>query len=313
MISKDQLVVVIRSAGERTESVCKELVLREVDESQVHVVRLVPFEAALKESYRIGIESGSKWLMTLDADVLLRENAITDFLSEAEAMSDKCFHTQGLIFDKFLGQYRSAGHRIYRSALLPKAIDLVPNDGVQIRPEHFTVNTMSLSGYPSVDSNTVFGIHDFEQYYSDVYRKCVVHGFKHGQEVISQVNKWKNSLDVDFKVALSALADSISFFEKVSIDTRIFSKRWDLVSSELSISEKGSFLGKYEIQKLVNQVLIAAGPVPELVIQIRTPQIPEKSYKTFVRKQFRGKSTFKALRYLFGQGIVKVGSMLRGE
>lgn len=240
MISKDQLVVVIRSAGERTEDVCKELVLREVDVAQVHIVRLVPFEAALAESYRIGIESGSKWLMTLDADVLLREGAITDFLAEAESMPDGFFHTEGLVYDYLTGMYRKAGHRMYRTSMLREAVKRIPLPGETIRPEFKTIQRMVESGFPVQETGTVYGIHDFEQSYTDVYRKCVVHATKHSNWLPDLIKRWKSmqNSQSDFRVALQAVTDGLLLFDVVSIDKRIFTVRATEVLGILGLTEK---------------------------------------------------------------------------
>lgn len=312
MISKDQLVVVIRSAGERTESVCKELVLREVEESQVHTVRLVPFEAALTESYKIGIESGSKWLMTLDADVLLRQNAVRDFLVEAESMPDDFFHTEGLVYDYLTGMYRKAGHRMYRTSVLNEAIKRVPLPGETIRPEFKTIQRMVESGFPVQETGSVYGIHDFEQYYSDVYRKCVVHAAKHAEWLPDLIRRWKSmqNSEPDFRVALQAVIDGIMLFDTVTIDKRIYSDRSKEVLASLGLTEKSESLSVDSPQKKVADTLILAGKVPVDLQDVRKFGV-SVSRRGFLKTMISERGFFKTCVYIIGAILIKIGKSIR--
>lgn len=312
MISKDQLVVVIRSAGERTESVCRELVLREVIESQVHVVRLVPFEAALTQSYKIGIESGSKWLMTLDADVLLRENAISDFMAEAEAMPDDFFHTEGLVYDYLTGMYRKAGHRMYRTSMLNEAIMRIPLPGETIRPEFKTIQRMVESGFPVQETGSVYGIHDFEQFYTDVYRKCVVHATKHSNWLPDLIKRWKamQNSEADFRVSLQAVTDGLLHFDSVSIDKRIYLERAKKVIEMLGLSEKNETFQIDSPQKKVADTLIYAGKVPVELQSVRTFGV-HVSRKSFLKKMISERGLIKTCLYILGVVVINFGKSIR--
>jgi hypothetical protein len=308
MISKDQLVVVIRTAGERTETVCRNLVLREVSEDQVHLVRMVPFEAALAESYRIGIQSGAKWLMTLDADVLLRENAIGDFLAEAEAMSERFFHTEGLVYDFLTGMYRKAGHRMYRVATLTQALSCIPEFGEAIRPEFTTINRMIAAGFPVQETGTVYGIHDFEQYYRDVYRKCVVHTVKHVAWLPELITRWKAKqyTELDFKMAIKAVIDGLLSENEVSIDVRKFGDAASRAILESGLQEKSDLDPETTSATAIGHILEVAGKVPDDLKGIRSTGITV-SRGNFLRKMMAEHGFLKTGIYVFGQLLVKAG------
>jgi hypothetical protein len=308
MISKDRLVVVIRSAGERTETACRNLVLREVSEDQVHLVRMVPFEAALAESYRIGIQSGATWLMTLDADVLLRENAIGDFLAEAEAMSDRFFHTEGLVYDFLTGMYRKAGHRMYRVAMLNKALSLIPETGEAIRPEFTTINRMIAAGFPVQETGTVYGIHDFEQYYRDVYRKCVVHAVKHVAWLPELITRWKGMQhsELDFKIAMKAVIDGLLSEKEVSIDVRKFGDAASRAILETGLQEKRELDPETTSATAIGRILEDAGSIPDELKGIRSTGITV-TRGDFLRKMRTEHGFWKTGIYVFGQLVMKAG------
>ena len=81
-----------------------------------------PLELTLRRCYEVGINSGVPWMMTLDADVLLREGAVADFLTAAEALPPEYFQLEGLLHDKLSGLCRNVGHRMYRTQYLDIAL-----------------------------------------------------------------------------------------------------------------------------------------------------------------------------------------------
>ncbi len=144
--------IVIRSAGERSFQICKKLLLDQVPASYVHVVKEVPFESALRKTYEIGIDSGDEWLMTLDADVFLRQGAVCKLLSQAKGLPGHYFQIEGLVHDKLTGMYREAGHRMYRTKYLKTALQHIPANNTEIRPEYATPSKNGIIGF-SFDEN----------------------------------------------------------------------------------------------------------------------------------------------------------------
>ena len=111
--------VVVRSANERTTSVATQLACAQLQsDHDISVIAEVPFEAALRATYAIGLAVGKKWTMALDADILLAPNAIVELTRAAELMPPHYVQVQGRIWDKILGMYRQAGPRIYRTGVV---------------------------------------------------------------------------------------------------------------------------------------------------------------------------------------------------
>lgn len=236
---QSELVVVIRAVCERTLDVCKQQVLSQLPESAVYIVIDQPFEVTLHRCYEVGIKSNAQWMITVDADVLLTSSSIQGLISAAQAMPENYIQLEGRVFDKILGTYRQAGHRIYRTSLLPQALKHIPAEGTEIRPEYHTLQQMAAHGYPSRRIGQVFGLHDYEQNFADLYRKAVVHAKKHTYLIPSLVERCITNLeDDDFKVILKGLYDGIIYTNKVSIDRRKFLDSAQAALDSLNLKEK---------------------------------------------------------------------------
>jgi hypothetical protein len=223
-----------------------------------------PFEMALRRCYEIGIESDARWMMTLDADVLLQENAVSELLAEAESLPGHYFDIEGLLFDKLTGGYRYVGHRMYRAKYLEAALPQIPQPREVIRPEYTTLLRMAALGYPFTGVPRVFGIHDYEQSFADVYRKAFVHANKHPKRVPDFIQRWKQAAvaDDDFRVAIRGLYDGLMFTGTTAIDKRDFTEKAAVALQDLALTEKPRLAPGAGFD-LVQSVLAAAGPVPE--------------------------------------------------
>ena len=99
---QDSVTVVIRSVGERTDAVCRRLVCEQIPEANVIVIRERPFGAAVRKTFQTGLERGLRWTLALDADVLVRANALHDMLAWAVSTPEKFFFANFAVADKFL-------------------------------------------------------------------------------------------------------------------------------------------------------------------------------------------------------------------
>ena len=230
----DKTIFVIRSVNERTESVCEKLIREQLNQfnstAEIIMIREVPFSKTLKKSFELGIESGCKWMFSVDADILMRPCSIQNMLEQAEKAAQNVCQIQSYMLDKFFGGVRSGGVHIYRCSMLSRAIHFIPEEGRDIRPETFTLNQMKKSGYPSLIAPYVVGTHDDEQYNFDIYRKMFVQGFKHLDRAELLVKHWKvnKTQDPDFQVALRAFSDGIASDEEAFInkDLPLFRKKF---------------------------------------------------------------------------------------
>lgn len=218
-----QLTIIIRSARERTEQLCQDLILAQgVDPGNIVIVREAPFSAALRKSFEIGIERGLPWTFCVDADLLLRPGSIQHMLELADQQPEYVCEIQGYILDKFFGGARPGGVHLYRTCLLSKALSFMPNEGFDIRPEFQVLQIMQSNGYPWVSVPYVVGLHDFEQYYRDIFRKCFVQAHKHEYLTDLFLSIWRKGAndDRDYWVALQGFAAGIAHYAVVRIDTR---------------------------------------------------------------------------------------------
>jgi hypothetical protein len=215
--------IIVRSAGERTIELCEKLILEQgIEKQNIFFVREVPFSAAMKKSFNLGISAGLPWTFCVDADVLLRPGSIDHMVEIASGLDDKVCEIQGMMLDKFFAGPRPGGIHLYRTLLLPEVLKRVPGEGTDIRPEFHTLKRMQAEGFPYAKVPYIVGIHDFEQYNFDIYRKCYVHGLKHIKHAEMLVSIWKDLsvTDDDFKVALKAFSDSIRHTEPAFINSK---------------------------------------------------------------------------------------------
>ena len=219
----EMVTVVIRSAGERTESVCRQLIIEQgVAEDSVFVIREAPFSQAMRVGFEIGLEQGRPWTFCVDADLLLRPRSIERMVAHAENYDANTCEVQGYILDKFFGGPRTGGVHLYRTALLDRVIAAIPSEGVNIRPEYHTLTAMKDAGFPWVKVPELLGLHDFEQGYADIFRKCFVHAHKHANFTDLFLSIWRTgaSKDLDYRIAMMGFSRGIEHYGEVHIDVR---------------------------------------------------------------------------------------------
>ena len=205
-----EVTVIIRSVGERTTDLCRKLILSQgVNESNLTNVSVSPFSEALKKCYEIGIKEDRKWTLCVDADVLSSSIAVRDLVFKAESCADNVFEIQPLVCDWLFGGIRTAGVHLYRTSLLRNALDLVPQSDESLRPENHVLTKMSRLGYPYIVCDVLFGLHDFEQSYLDIYRKCYLHGKKHVRFTSLLVGYWQSQKTKDFDCAILGFSDGL--------------------------------------------------------------------------------------------------------
>ncbi len=218
---KNDVYVIVRAAGERTQQCCVELIKQQgFTEDQISVVNEFPFAAALKRSYEIGLNHGYTWTFCVDADVLLRSGALHDLYQHACRQPSSVFEIQGMILDKFIGGPRHGGVHVYRTKLLDKALIVLDSVKDNIRPESATLRCMAAKGYPFKKIINISGIHDFEQSFHDIFRKHFVHACKNHYflSCIVQFCQQQQHIDADYAIALQGLAQGLLHSDKASLD-----------------------------------------------------------------------------------------------
>ena len=104
----------------------------------------------------------------------------------------------------------------------PARRTLIPKEGTDLRPETYALEQMRELGSPWMQIPIVLGLHDYEQYYRDIFRKSFVQAHKHTDLIPLFVKYWRRMAvkDSDYQVALWGLAAGIAQVDNVRIDMR---------------------------------------------------------------------------------------------
>lgn len=235
--TNNRMKIIIRTCGERTTNECIRLAERQ---GEVDVINAVPFGESIRQTYLKAMGYNQIWVPVIDADVLLYDNVLQPAVDELRQKNDKIFCLDGNTDDKILMKKRRAGIHIYRHDLLNFAMRFIDND--HIKPESNIRRQMSDLGFPTFVSGIVFGRHDYEQYYCDLWRKAVCQTRKLEKMIKDRPAKWKELAkeDDDFFVIYHAHYYGKSVAEKIVID-----KRQDFDAEEnikkLGLKEKGKY------------------------------------------------------------------------
>ena len=238
---------IIRSVGERTERVCFELLKKQIPESNIQFVREKPFNEAVRKTFEVGIQENRKWTYAIDADLLIKPGVIKELFYFAETTDEQVFKITGKIIDKFIESPREGGIHLYRTAHMEHALNKIPDPYESTRPESFVRNEMNKIGFISVTTEIITGLHDFEQYYHDIYRKCFIHSKKHHVRVMKVLPAWEQLAinDHDYLIAINGFNAGCKYEGPVSIDTNSnFLNEFKNTLDYLSIKEKGELEDK---------------------------------------------------------------------
>jgi hypothetical protein len=212
--------IIVRCCGERTEKKCIELAKKQ---GTVHIVKASPFGETLRQSYKLALEIRQEWIPMIDADVLLSPGVLKKAILHIRKVKKQIFCWDGHTKDKIMIRNRRAGIHIYKTDLIPYAMKFI--DDKQLKPESHVRREMQKMGLITYTSKFLFGKHDYEQYYHDLWRKA----FSQSQKLAGMirrskiVKRWKllRMRDDDFKVILEAHRQGRMFKGKIQIDSRL--------------------------------------------------------------------------------------------
>jgi len=216
----ENLHVIVRAAGERTADYCCAELVRQTSANSVDRVELTPFWRTLREGLERGLKSGAPWILSVDADVIPATDTVsrvTDWMSRSD---DKVGVISGMIQDKLMGCIRFGGIRLYRSSIIPLVLQLMPDQGDNVRPESCAISRLVEQGWQHITLPDLVGLHDYEQYYHDIYRKAFLHIQKHGARAARFLDLWMAGAkhDDDFRAALAGAADALLWQDNIDCD-----------------------------------------------------------------------------------------------
>ena len=298
------LIVVIRNNGERTYEACKDIIYRQVNPDVVFTVSESPFYKTLQSAYKTGIENPAKWMVTVDADVLLYPDAINKIAEHAEGVPENIFQLEGRVLDKFTGIYRQAGFRIYRTKQLKRAAEIIETSfHADLRPETMVLQQMSNEGHYSRRTNLISGIHDYEQWNRDIFRKAYVHAHKHANLFELLLPYWmeQKNHDPDFKIAITGFVEGLWSDEKPVIDSIWFEEKWNEVKYKHGFNEKAK-LDVNQAIKLTLSICSHASAKPLSLNQLYDENEP-LFHKASVLKKEQG--ILKSMKYMIMVGLKK--------
>ncbi len=235
------VAVIVRSAYERTEELCTHLVKQQVLSNNVVVIHERPFSKAVQRAFEIGLDYNLDWTLCVDADSLLGKDAISTLVTAAETLAQKehVFCAQGEILDRLLNVFRFGGVHLYQTRYLHEAIDNTEITAKVIRPETHIKEQMEHRGFRVGILPLRIALHDYFQYYKDIFRKSIVHSHKHDDIIYSEIWRFLSSFDADFRIALEGWKASKTFQpEQIVIDVGAYPDNIDQILHQYGLIEK---------------------------------------------------------------------------
>ena len=206
--------IVIRTVGERTEDVCIELVNRQKAANEIlHVLRKNTHAKAVESTIKIGLESNAEWLIAIDADMLLIPEGLTIIRKEIRSCSSDVAILHPAVVDK-LYRMKRWGLTVYRQSILSELHD----EFQKIRKkQHLKIEGAAIKALSTkknrevVFSRNVAAIHDFYQYYRDLYRKAYLNTLRNPGYNKKTEKYWKRlaNSDGDYLVMFKAMQDAL--------------------------------------------------------------------------------------------------------
>lgn len=235
-----RVTVVIRSAAERTVELCRSLLLEQLPDEHLHCIQESPFSRAVTRTFELGLEANLPWTAAVDADVLVRPHALTQLIDAAEQAGPDVFEAQSDFFDKLFQGPRSGGIHLYRTSMLDQALEFARREEVTHRPEFHVIQKMVGAGYRQQLFDFLIGIHDFDQYLRDYYRKGFVHAQKHAIVLDFLEPMWRRlaESDSEFKATLIGMAAGREAGGIAKTDIRAFDESVTAQLAEHGLEEK---------------------------------------------------------------------------
>jgi hypothetical protein len=226
MQEREDITIIIRSVGERTVPVIKHLLKQQVSEDQLFEVNEAPLSRALEVSYEFALKEGRRYVLIIDGDILPFRNMLDRLTAIFNKLDERVFGLQCSVADKMIHNFRPAGVHMHRTVLLESAMKQIPEANETVRPESMTINEMADRGYPTLFIDDVLALHDFEQYYKDLFRKSFFLAHKHTKDLPYVKKLWKRLAvdDNDYRIALEGLERGEQYNKRVVADIKQFGK-----------------------------------------------------------------------------------------
>ena len=242
MMENEYVDIVLRTVGERTCDAASRIARMQVGRD-VRVVGGDTHEEAIACTYRAASKSSAEWIVAIDADVLLLRDGIARLRTRLAACPVDTGVFYPGVFDKLYRMKRWAGLQVYRRARLDEIVahfDKVRSQQT-LKVEGRTIAEYRRNGGGVVFSHEVFALHDFWQYYRDLYRKGYLNALRnpgYNSRARRLWLKWGRK-DADYRVLRAALEQALAERRQLSNSVHDFSREeLDATLSALGLDEK---------------------------------------------------------------------------
>lgn len=250
MANLNDVTVVIRSISERTEDACFQIVRPQAKaENQIVIVKDRPFAEAHYECIQAAIQSKARWALFLDADILLKNDAIKVMIDEAKKITIPFYMLNFPILDYGFNGYTYGAH-FYNTCHLAESLQFRQIASASQRPENETCQEMAKIGIPSLASHTVIGLHGYEQFYTDLYRTAFVRAVKYSKHQTYMLKLYRdrysseNGKYKDFQFMFWGLIDGMLYskdHEQIPLTKSFFNAKVNRIFELLETQEKDRF------------------------------------------------------------------------
>ena len=259
IVNKTEFTICVRSTGEfTTKRLLEDLVYQVGSVEKVHLIKNLKFHEAVDRCFELAIEDKSKWLITLDADLVIKPDFISIFLSVANSMKSKEIEAHAMTIDRLFMKYRSAGNRLYRVSSLTLLRELLNRTKKNIRPEGAMLREATKLGYKIKPIKNVVALHDFFQFSRDLFRKGYLSSFKHISHSSELLSTWRElgESSLDFKVLLRGFSFGITSAEKYTLDngSDLFKAQYEKLSKEFYDYDSGLTIPK-DLNSYINEII----------------------------------------------------------
>jgi len=186
--------VIVRSTGERTEKECIRRLQKLFGRKNVYLIKnAYPLANASAQTFNLSKQINKKWILVVDADVILFDDKIINFIEKAQQVIKKdktAFSFQGMLFDNLMLRNRYVGFILYYKDNLKFDSNYFSRCSVSLRPDTCVRNLIYDEGYTSYQFNDEkIGIHGFFQYHEDLVKEGIMYAKKH--DLILEKSEWE--------------------------------------------------------------------------------------------------------------------------
>lgn len=190
MAGTEEIGVVVRSVGERTEALCLESIRLFVEPFIVSNVR--PVAKAILETFELACSDPKDWYLVVDADVVLMRNWYPTLLEVVEGQEDRQLLAP-IVYDFITNRTVSKGLKLYRGTHIPMILDayrlhydtivnqLKPGDWLR-RSGKIRVKSRHIS---CGEEPRIFGLHACAQYRKHIFNTAAVRGAYAGRRGVT--------------------------------------------------------------------------------------------------------------------------------